>query len=114
MANACTWARLNDGSWGLRGFGIDRGMRVTVTRANGSTSAQIVGEIVHGRDGVYLARLGTEAEAAAYDEWVAQAEYNVLYGEDSDGEGPEVDAERAFWDGARETERFNSGMYGAI
>ena len=41
-----SFARLNDGSWGIRGIGLVKGTTVTVTKANnGGTKQVVVGEV---------------------------------------------------------------------
>lgn len=60
-----TFTKLRDGSWGVRGYGLTEGQRVTVTKRSGETSTGTVGEIVFtATDGVTIARF--EAERAVF------------------------------------------------
>ena len=44
-AGLITWAKLGDGSWGIKGTNLVSGATVTVTKANGTTSEVVVGEV---------------------------------------------------------------------
>ena len=53
------WARLSDGTWGIRGRGLTTGETVTVTKRNGATSTEVVGEILTDADGTQTATIAT-------------------------------------------------------
>lgn len=46
-----TFARLDDGEWGIKGVGLVGGDVVTVTKKDGTTVERVVGEVVKTRDG---------------------------------------------------------------
>ena len=48
---AITWAKLDDGSWGIKGTGLVSGATVTVTKKTGETSEVVVGKVSEGKDG---------------------------------------------------------------
>ena len=41
-----TYAKLKDGSWGIRGSGLTPGASVTVTKRDGSTKTETVGAVL--------------------------------------------------------------------
>lgn len=65
-AKAATYRRLPDDSWGVAGPGLTQGMRVTVSKKDGSTKVETVGEIVSTdeKTGVVLARVARVGKAA--------------------------------------------------
>ena len=63
-ATQITWAKLRDGSWGIAGRGLVEGAEVTVTRRNGSTSTEVVGQIIETRGDMQLARIAPKSPLA--------------------------------------------------
>jgi len=56
-----SFAKLRDGSWGLRGNGLQEGARVMVSKRDGSARHVTVGRIVwSGADGMALATIAQE------------------------------------------------------
>ena len=52
------YAKLRDGSWGIRGPGLVEGAQVVVTKRSGDTRVETIGEVIwRGTDGTCLARL---------------------------------------------------------
>lgn len=53
-----TFAKLNDGRWGLRGKGLKTGQKVTVTKRSGETKTCVVERVLWcGQDGTQLASI---------------------------------------------------------
>lgn len=66
-----TYTKLKSGAWGLRGMRLVAGSTVTVTKRNGTTKTETVGQIVWtGADGTTLAATATApaiARSSNYD-----------------------------------------------
>jgi hypothetical protein len=61
-----TYAKLNDGSWGIRADGaLAVGQTVTVTKRDGTTKSETVGRVIWKGDGVTLAAIGTTPSSSA-------------------------------------------------
>jgi hypothetical protein len=60
--NDATYAKLNDGNWGLRiaSDTVTQGDRVRAVRKDGTATTKIVGTIVFQKNGVTLAQIGGE------------------------------------------------------
>ena len=68
---ATTWTKLKDGSWGFRSTeALKVGGLVLVSRANGSSSQEVVGRLVWSGSGVWLYAKG---EPKGMVETIAQA-----------------------------------------
>lgn len=53
-----TYAKLKDGSWGLKGSNLVEGASVTVTKKSGETKSERVGKVLfRGADGTCFARI---------------------------------------------------------
>jgi ribosomal protein L37AE/L43A len=59
---AVTFAKLPDGSWGIKGFNLVRGQSVIVHKRSGETSEVIVGDVVAIKGSDTVARLGRPQE----------------------------------------------------
>lgn len=61
-----TFARLRDGDWGIRGYGLEEGNWVTVVKKNGQKTRVQVGEVLYTYpDGKSLARIGGQSRRYA-------------------------------------------------
>lgn len=63
QANTATYAKLRDGSWGVRTTGCERlaGDVVTVTKRSGEAKTETLGSLVWSGDGVSLWRIAARA-----------------------------------------------------
>lgn len=70
----CEWARLPDGTWGLRGVGLVRGCRAVVVRRTGERQEVTVGEILWSEeDGTRIAAKGSRADRSHLEAVAAAA-----------------------------------------